>query len=1220
MKFFTKLLGYPPGNLHKFLLAMRLVIFFLITGIMQVSAASYAQKITLAKKNITIKQIFKEIKNQTGYDVLWQQDVFDANKLINVNFKGASLQEVLSDCLEGQRLTYILDEHSIIIQNLVRKPSHLISILQDSLLYTGRIMDENGNPLPGATVRVKYSRRGVVTNSNGQFSIYAPVGDAILYVSYIGYINQEVSVTGKNLKRINVQMVAVSGNLKEVKVVSNGYQDIPKERATGSFEVITAKQLQHSTDPNLLKRLEGITTSVNFNNNLAPTIASQTQIGQTSLGNVTIRGKNTLNLLTSQSTTNQSGQPLLVIDGIASAYDITQINPNDVESVTLLKDAAAASIWGSRAANGVIVVKTKKGNYNSPVSISFNSNFNVTDKPDLFYRKTMSTSDFVDAQKEQFIQQQTNLGSPTAMFPQAVVSPVAEIMDALINQKTITEAQANAQLDALRGNDVRNDITKYLLRNSVFQSYSLGADGGSKNFSYRLSAGYDHSVANVKDYGNNRLTLNYSSSIKLSKNLELTGVLSYIQQNQQNQAPYTAIGTDPSSFNPYDKVVDVNGSPLALPHQYRPAFVDSLSKAYGNKINDMTYKPLDDFNQGYLKTKGQGININVTALYKFTPAFSANVTYSYNRYLNNQETYYSKDSYYMRELINRFTTIDPSGNASYGIPKGGYDALLVNTSTTNTLRGQLNFNKTWNNKHAINAIAGVDINQSYGQYYGTQYYGYDPVKLSQNSSLNYRDYLNTLYYNLSFQNTDIIPSSDIQLGYNRGRTLSSYMNASYTYNNRYTFSGSIRRDGSNVFSSTTNKSGTPFYSFGTSWNIANEPFYNFELVPKLQLRSTFGYNGNTNPLLSPVARINRVDFSTAVSGLIYDTLKPDEATNNNYRPERTGVFNLGLDYGLKNDRISGSFEYYIKNTKDLITQNKLDPSTGFSALNYNTGDLHGYGIDMTINSRNVRAGKFNWGSTFLLSYNRVKVTKLYIPGSQNAGDLVQDSGTNSYTVGYDLSRIFAYRWAGLDPQTGNPRIILNGKPVVVSDDAAGQVNDYALYYGSQDNARYIGSAVPVYFGSLRNTFSYGAFSVSANILYKLKYFMRRPINDLFLSSRLFDGINGNLVGAEYSNRWQKPGDESFTNVPSLTFPVIGYKDEVYRNSDINVIKADHIRLQEINLSYSFSNKGWFLKNPRVYANVSNLGIIWRANKLGIDPDINDVPQPRTYSFGVSANF
>lgn len=1221
MKFFTKLSDYLPGSLRKFLLVMRFVILFLITGIMQVSATSYAQKITLTKKNIMIRQVFKEIKNQTGYDVLWQRDVFDATKLINVRFKEASLQEVLNDCLEGQRLAYTIDEHSIIIQRQIKQISQSNTIRQDSLLYTGRVMDENGNPLAGANVRIKNTTKGVVTNSNGQFSIYIPGTAAILYISYIGYINQEIPVAGNNSKRINVQMTTISGNLKEVNVVSNGYQDIPKERATGSFEVITAKQLQHSTDPNLLKRLEGITTSINFNNNLTPTIAGQSTLqGQSSLGNITIRGKNTLNT-NNNSTSNTSGQPLLVIDGIASAYDITQINPNDVESVTILKDAAAASIWGSRAANGVIVVKTKQGNYERPLSISFNSNFNITEKPNLFYRKTMSTSDFINAQREQFIQQQTNLYSPTAMFPQPVYSPVAEIMDALINQKTITEVQANAQLDALRSNDVRNDITKYMLRNSLLQSYSLGIDGGSKKVSYRLSGGYDNALANINGYKNDRITLNYSSSIKLLKNLELIGVMNYIQQNQHNQAPNTSVGTDAGNFYPYTKLADTNGDPLAVAHMYRPSFIDSLNSVYGNKINDMTYKPLDEINQGYLNTKGQGININITTLYRFNSGFSANVTYSYNRFRNDQETYYSKDSYYMRELVNRFTNINATnGTVSYGIPNGGYDALVINTSTINTLRGQLNYNKTWNRKHSLNAIAGIDLSQSYSEYNGTQYYGYDPNKLSQNPNINYNTPLNTLYYNLSFQNTDQVPIGGFLLGYNRNRTLSSYANASYTYNDRYTVSGSIRRDGSSTFSSTTNKSGTPFYSLGTSWNIANESFYNFDWLPKLQLRSTYGYNGNTNPLLSPRARIARVNYGTGLNGLIYDALKPDEATNNNYRPERTAVLNFGLDYGVKNGRLSGSFEYYIKNTKDLITANTLDPSTGFSSLQYNTGDLHGYGVDMTINSENLKAGKFSWRSNLLLSYNRVKVSKLYVPGVQNAGNLLSDFGPSSYTVGYDLSRLFAYPWAGLDPQTGSPRTYLNGKLIVVNDTQAGIDNFNALYYSSKDNVKYMGSAVPVYFGSLRNTFSYGAFSISANILYKFKYFMRRPIGDLSLSTRLFDGANGNLIGAEYANRWQKPGDENFTNVPSLTFPVVGASDALYQSADINVIRADHIRLQEINLSYSFSNKNWFLKNPRIYANISNLGIIWRANKFGIDPDINDVPQPRTYSFGLSANF
>jgi len=321
------------------------------------------------------------------------------------------------------------------------------------------------------------------------------------------------------------------------------------------------------------------------------------------------------------------------------------------------------------------------------------------------------------------------------------------------------------------------------------------------------------------------------------------------------------------------------------------------------------------------------------------------------------------------------------------------------------------------------------------------------------------------------------------------------------------------------------------------------------------------------------------------------------------------MLNLGLDFGVKGNRLTGSIEYYRKSTTDLMSSNVVDPSTGFGSLTYNTANLLGWGVDLTLNSRNLQAGSFSWASNFLFSYNRVIVSKLYAPAALTAG-----ASISSYNEGADLSRIYAFRWAGLNPATGDPMSYVNGQPYTINNSSAFST----MQNQPLSTARYFGSAVPVYFGSLRNTFTYGQLSLSANLMYKLGYYFRRPTADIVNYSGLF--LSGKFQGIEYQNRWQKPGDELRTNVPSQVDNSDQTRDIFYQNAEINVLKADHIRLQEINLSYAFTKKYKFIKNPRIYANVNNLGVIWRANKLGLDPDVNDLPNPRTWSFGFSANF
>jgi hypothetical protein len=602
----------------------------------------------------------------------------------------------------------------------------------------------------------------------------------------------------------------------------------------------------------------------------------------------------------------------------------------------------------------------------------------------------------------------------------------------------------------------------------------------------------------------------------------------------------------------------------------------------------------------------------VNTIYQVKSYLSANIFYSYNRLILEDESYYNKDSYFIREQVTRFT--DPE-SFNQVFPYGDYLQPSRTVSTNNSLRAQLNFNYSWNKKHSINAILGSDISQYYSKQISNTYLGYNSETLifsnGYNPSATY-----PFLYNLQGAPNGQLPYISNFID-NRSRAVSAYANAAYTYDNRYTISGSIRRDGSNLYGTAENRKGIPFYSTGLRWNIMNEKFYNLDFLPKLQLRVTYGYNGNTNPNTYPRPRIIYAP-SPGVTGLPFGSVPSSaEATNSHLRPERTGVLNFGLDFGVKGERISGSLEYYIKNTKDLINTNLTDPSTGFTSLPFNTGDLHAYGTDLTINSLNLQAGKFTWTSNLLLSTNRVKVQKLYIPGGVNMAGVVTGEGSGRYNVGFDLERLFAFRWGGLDPQTGNPRIIYNSKTLIIDDSEQGNINFNSIINGPQSQAKYIGSAVPIYFGSIRNSFAYGRVMVSANILYKFKYFLRRHISNVAYYTNLFS--QNQLIGAEFAQRWQKPGDEQFTNVPSLSYPVNESKDAAYYYSDINTLKGDHIRLQELNFSYTVKPVLGF-KNARIYANITNLGIIWRANKVNIDPDIFDFPNPKSYSLGFSANF
>jgi TonB-linked SusC/RagA family outer membrane protein len=1043
MNIYTKNRACLTDVLFRFLFVIRLTLLVLfILGIsIQVNAHSKEHRVPINNSDPSLKETCEEIKGL-------------CNKSL----------------IEGERIT---------LNTLKTATITKYTALQDSTLYSGRVLDENKKAMAGVTVRVKYANKYAMTNANGEFRLYVPSNESIIQFTYVGYGSRELPVKDIINRNVSLQLLPAIGNLSEVQVVSNGFQDIDKERSTGSFEVVSARQLEHSTDPNLLKRLEGITTSMNFNNNVSfkptstGTLSSIVFRNRSALADLTIRGKNTLT--PSTNAFNNSGFPLLVIDGIASAYTIEQIDPESVESITVLKDAAAASIWGSRAANGVIVIKTKKGLYGQRTSVSFGSNFNTSDKIDLFYTKRMSISDFIDAQKYQFVTDNNPISTPQITEAQLANSSVAEIMNNYLFLHTITESQANDQLNILRNNDVRNDINKYLVKTPLLQNYNLAVTGGSAAMAYRLSASYNDTKGNTAKNDSKRLILAYNSSFKPIKNLEIVWNANYTRQDRNLQGNNTYVTTDFSQFQPYDRLADSNGTPLAI-SRYRPAYIDLLNSTYGNKILNLTYKPLEEINLGTFNQKVQGINFNVNTIYQVKSYLSANIFYSYNRLILEDESYYNKDSYFIREQVTRFT--DPE-SFNQVFPYGDYLQPSRTVSTNNSLRAQLNFNYSWNKKHSINAILGSDISQYYSKQISNTYLGYNSETLifsnGYNPSATY-----PFLYNLQGAPNGQLPYISNFID-NRSRAVSAYANAAYTYDNRYTISGSIRRDGSNLYGTAENRKGIPFYSTGLRWNIMNEKFYNLDFLPKLQLRVTYGYNGNTNPNTYPRPRIIYAP-SPGVTGLPFGSVPSSaEATNSHLRPERTGVLNFGLDFGVKGERISGSLEYYIKNTKDLINTNLTDPSTGFTSLPFNTGDLHAYGTDLTINSLNLQAGKFTWTSNLLLSTNRVKVQKLYIPGGVNMAGVVTGEGSGRYNVGFDLERLFAFRWGGLDPQTGNPRIIYNSKTLIIDDSEQGNINFNSIINGPQSQAKYIGSAVPIYFGSIRNSFAYGRVMVSANL-------------------------------------------------------------------------------------------------------------------------------------------
>ena len=1036
---------------------------------------------------------------------------------------------------------------------------------------------EDGQPLKGASVTIKGTATGTTTDEKGHFLLeHVPAGASLLVTS-VRYEPQEITLAGLGKAQFTVTLEPRSMALEGV-VVSTGYQQLPQERATGSFDQIGNALLNRSVSTDILSRLADVTSGLIFNHQGTSAIS--------------IRG---------QSTIFGDASPLIVVDNFPYDGDIANINPNDVESVTVLKDAAAASIWGSRAGNGVIVITTKKGKFNQAMQVAFNANVTLGAKPNQFYIPQMSPADYISVEKMLFAQgYYDSAQSDPSHLP---LTPVVQLLYAE-QQGTISAADAGAQISAFAKQDVRNDINRYLFRVSAAQQYALSLNGGSGSDRYFVSGGYDKDLANARGNGYDRVTLNVSDTYSLAGGrLELSTQLYYTDsQTPQNAVPLSSLNMSSlQPLYPYARLADAAGRPLALVHDYNTDFVGAAPQ---QGFLNWQYKPLEELALSDNHTAQTDYRLNLGLKYRIIPGLSASLLYQYGKTYSELRNYQSQDSYYTRNLINEYTIVNPDGSLTYPIPLGGILDLSETTSVYQDARAQLDLNKTIGSRHEIVALAGAEIRDNHSYGFSTRFYGYD----DEHASSKPVDYTDTYAYSYNTSLTgNLIPNED---GFSdlTDRFLSYYGNGAYTYNRRYTFSASARLDQSNLFGVNTNQKGVPLYSLGGSWKISDEGFYHSDLLPYLKLRATYGYNGNIDKSLSAYTTANYFDGSQSIIGQNFARII--NPPNPDLRWERDRIINLGLDFQLCKNVIGGSLEYYRKQGLDLIGNSPYAPQTGILTFTGNTADTRGQGVDLTLNSKNLD-GRLKWTSNFLFSYVQDKVTR-YLATSTDAVDDYLLGGYPIPTAGRPLYGIYSFKWAGLDPATGDPRGYLNGQ---VSEDYAG-----IKAAATAGNLVYNGPGRPVVFGSLRNTFSYGSVSFSANISYRLGYYVRR-------SSVNYETVLTGTGGyGDFDQRWQKPGDEKFTQVPSMPASINPDREDFYTYSSVLVERGDNIRLQDINVSYTLDKKqfrGLPFARLQCYIYANNLALLWKAARYPLDPDYLTqyaLPPVRTVSFGLKGNF
>ncbi|UYQ94813.1 SusC/RagA family TonB-linked outer membrane protein [Chitinophaga horti] len=1152
---------------------MRLTTFLMLMTALHLSAKSVSQSVTFRGREVKLEKIFDAVEKQTGF-VFFYDNHRLRNSTGSIDAQHMPLADFMQQLLENKPFTFSIKNQTIFISDKPITHSLVAQAARSPQAITGTVTDERAAPVAGASVTLTPGKARATTNEKGIFLLKdIPEGDYLLEITFLGYetVRRQVTVNGLGAAAIPaIQLKRAAVALDGVAVLSNGYQVLSPERTTGSFVLLDKELLNRSVSTNILDRLNGITSGLIFNKN--------NTTGSNPSG-LSIRGRSTL---------FANPNPLIVIDNFPYDGDISNINPNDVESITVLKDAAAASIWGAFSGNGVIVITTTRGRYNQEPRLSVNSNVTVGDKPDLFYNRRMSISDYVDL--EQFLYGKgfynARLGTNRTGLPE-----VAELMHDAAQGK-ITQDELNTSINRLKTQDYRRGQDQYLYRKSINQQYAVNLTGGGVNNQYAFMAGYDKNLQQLVNDQYSRITLNNNNTWRLLRQkLEVKAGIAFTRSSTRNNTG--GFG----NYSPYFAFKDGAGNAAistGARETYRNGYLDTTGQG---KLLDWRYRPLDEIDLADNVTNTLDYRINTSFKYRVMKGLDAAVYYQYNANTSDQKTFYSQQTFFTRDLINRFSQLNyNTGALTRAIPLGGIMDTRSTDYAGHHVRGQLTYNNSWGNDHEVSALAGAELKDASGTIATTRQYGYNKENLG-NANVNYTGTF-PMYYAPMDQRA--IPNNNFNYG-NFDRFIAYYGNAAYTYKGKYTVSGSARKDASNLFGVNSNQRGVPLWSAGLAWDISRETFYKVSWLPYLKLRATKGYNGNIDKTVYAyiTSMMGNNNLYGSLTGAITNPPNPD------LRWEKIHMMNFAADFSALKGRVAGSLEFYTKKGTDLLGYSPLAPSTGNSQFKGNTANIKGKGTDIEINTKNTD-GVFKWNTNLLFSYYKDELVKYKVKQLQ-IGYYVNTEMFNPIE-GRPLYSLYSYKWAGLDPANGDPRAYLNGE---VS-------KDYIALITNTDfsNLVYNGPLQPTVFGSLRNTFSWRQVSMSCNVMYKFGHYFRRPGIDY--SNVVNSGFG--FSTDEYAQRWQKPGDEAHTDVPSFQFPLGTVRESMYATSSAVIEKGAHIRLQDIQASYDLPEiatlKGR-VRAVRLYVYASNLGLIWKANDKGFDPDyVLTMPPPASVAAGL----
>ena len=1181
----------PIGLPAKMFLIMKLTFMLTLFLNMSVWATGFSQesRVSLQMENVSLEKVILELKKQTGLRFFYSMDKIKEINRLSVKAENKMLKEVLDDLLRNTGLTYSLLDDVIVIRDKSAIPA--LDTLKQTVVR-GVVKDTNGIVLPGVTVVIKGTKVGVSTDSKGEFGIVATGKETLtLLFSCVGMKTKEVKVN--LLKNVKLAVIMQEDVAVMEEVIVTGYQRVKKRSMAGSSSSVNAKDLILNGTQTLEQALQGKLPGVMVINQSGLTGTRQ---------KVRVRGTSTL---------VGNPEPVWVVDGIIQedplpfnttelaniegtdmnmirdfvGSAISWLNPNDIDNIVVLKDASATAIYGVKAANGVIVITTKKGELGR-MSISYNGNFSTSAKLSYKGMELMNSKQRVDASREAY--------DKGAVFPQEDVIGYTALRLAY-QRREISFDEFNAEVKKLETNNT--DWFDLLFQVPFSHNHSISVSGGSDKATYRASFGMNNQSNTAK--GNSQTS--YTGNVNVNTTFwdQLNVSLSLSGSTAKTKAF--------ANIDPYSYATKTN---RAIPcynedgslHFYKD------EKALYNILNEL-------HNSGNRNTTSSvSSNLNLRWTMKFGITLSSTLGYNFSNSFG--ESWYTEQTNYIARIRKyEFGEYSPGDKMFIDspLPFGGMLNVTESRNHNYTWRNQIEFVQTFG-MHAVTVMLGEESRSNKYDGYAQTNYGYMPDR-----GKSFADVPLTVGES---KEPNTLARSNPTITDRTANYLSFYGNMSYMFDERYAINASIRMDASNRFGQDKSARYQPVWSVGLRWNLTREHWLEGQnFLNDVSFRASYGYQGNVAENVGPelIAKIVPLDDKTGEYKLTISRLPTPKL-----KWEKNKSINLGIDFSILGSRVNGSFEYYYKRTENMITTRQIPYEYGVTSLPINGGNMKNSGWDLGFSLVPVRTKDFVWS----LSMNTSKVYNELDSDLEPTGNWEDATTGKFYKEGYAVSSFWAFRFTGLSPENGAPEFDLTGAE---KEEAVLDVTEYMKYVGKLD---------PDFTAGLNTSFRYKSLSLSAN-------FYLSTGNQKFLSSPYggdWDyGLAVNMAN-EYQNlstqlldRWRKPGDEKHTTIPALPTPYNSqalhpffsqYKGlfpyDAWSYSDIRVVDAWYLRCSNISVSYTLPRE-WIkhvAQNMSFSFSVSNPFQIVSSDFEGRDPEVASGQQPlsRNYSFSVNVSF